>query len=589
MPDHVGRRDDLAVDHVVGDVEEAGHELPVAGGHLRPQRLGVRDPLAPLHDEAALGTDGDDHRVLDHLGLHEPEHLGAEVLPAVAPAQPAAGHRPTPEVHALDAGRVHPDLEHRPGQRQVGDDLRVELEGEHRPGAGAGVAVDARAVGVRPLRGQDQGEERAEDAVLVQAGHGVELRRDRVGEGPGVGGADGAVAVGDVGIDGRVEPGLEQPHERTDDRRVAGQRRLDVALAERQADLAQVLGVGAEHVDLAGREPARHHELVQPVALELAPEERGEGVAELVPGGAVVDPAGVRDPQPDVVAPDAAPLDADLVGPLVDHRDAEVLEQRQHLGQHERRARAHQREAHLLGRGAQGTVQRGDDVGPPVDLQEVGDVGGGDRRRVGVPVVGREGVAVAGQRVEAGILAQLADERGAELVRPVRDDGAQALLDVGDQRVADLRCRARRARGAGPARPSRSGPRARCPCRRRPPRARWRSARPDRSSSGRAGGRRGRRRTGRSRPAARTGGPGAGPGARGCPSRSRTARRRRSGTARCGGTSRGSGAGPARCGSRPRTRPGPAPRRPCPAGAGCRARCRGRRRSCRARGSGARR
>jgi hypothetical protein len=36
VPDHVGRRDDLAVDHVVGDVEEAGHELPVAVGHLRP-------------------------------------------------------------------------------------------------------------------------------------------------------------------------------------------------------------------------------------------------------------------------------------------------------------------------------------------------------------------------------------------------------------------------------------------------------------------------------------------------------------------------------------------------------------------------
>ena len=143
VPDHVGRGDDLAVDHVVGHVEQAGDELPVAGGHLRPQRLGVGDPLAPLHDEAALGADGDDHRVLHHLGLHEPEHLGAEVLPAVAPAQPAAGHRPTPQVHALDPGRVHPDLEHRPGQRQVGDDLRVELEGEHRPGAGAGVAVDA--------------------------------------------------------------------------------------------------------------------------------------------------------------------------------------------------------------------------------------------------------------------------------------------------------------------------------------------------------------------------------------------------------------------------------------------------------------
>jgi hypothetical protein len=97
-------------------------------------------------------------------------------------------------------------------------------------------------------------------------------------------------------------------------------------------------------------------------------------------------------------------------------------------------------------------VQRGDDVGPPVDLQEVGHVGGGDRRRVGVPVVGREGVAVAGERVEAGILAQLADQRGAELVRPVRDDVAQALLDIGDQRVADLPAERRRGPGQRPSR-----------------------------------------------------------------------------------------------------------------------------------------
>ena len=74
-----------------------------------------------------------------------------------------------------------------------------------------------------------------------------------------------------------------------------------------------------------------------------------------------------------------------------------------------------------------------------LDLQEVGHVGGRDRRRVGVPVVGREGVGEAGQRVEAGVLPQLADQGGAELVRPIGDDGAQALLDLGDLGVAELR------------------------------------------------------------------------------------------------------------------------------------------------------
>jgi hypothetical protein len=62
-----------------------------------------------------------------------------------------------------------------------------------------------RAVGVRPLRGQYQGEERAEDAVLVQAGHGVGCAAIESVR-PGRRRRDGAVAVGDVGIDGRVEP-----------------------------------------------------------------------------------------------------------------------------------------------------------------------------------------------------------------------------------------------------------------------------------------------------------------------------------------------------------------------------------------------
>ena len=243
--------------------------------------------------------------------------------------------------------------------------------------------------------------------------------------------------------------------ERADDRRVAGQRRLDVALAERQADLAQVLRVGAEHVDLAGREPARDHELVQPVALELAPEERGEGVAELVPGGAVVDPAGVRDPQPDVVAPDAAPLDADLVGPLVDHRDAQVLQQRQHLGQHERRARTHQREAHLLGRGAQGTVQRGD-RGPPPGRSP----GGGRRRRrrstAGTRPGSRPGTRCRSGRARRGRHPRPARPPARRRARPTspprwRSAASRHRRSAGG---GPLR-RARRARGAGPARPSR--------------------------------------------------------------------------------------------------------------------------------------
>ena len=54
-----------------------------------------------LHHEAALGAHGHDHRVLHHLGLHEAEHLGAEVLHAVRPAQAAAATAAA-QVHRRD-------------------------------------------------------------------------------------------------------------------------------------------------------------------------------------------------------------------------------------------------------------------------------------------------------------------------------------------------------------------------------------------------------------------------------------------------------------------------------------------------------
>ena len=108
-------------------------ERPVALDDLGPHGLGVR--RRALDDEAALGTTRHDHRVLHHLGLHQPEHLGAEVLPTIAPAQPAAGDVAAAQVDPFDPRPAHPDLVARPGQRQLGDRLRIELERHGRPAA----------------------------------------------------------------------------------------------------------------------------------------------------------------------------------------------------------------------------------------------------------------------------------------------------------------------------------------------------------------------------------------------------------------------------------------------------------------------
>ena len=53
--------------------------------------------------EAALGAGRDDHRILDHLRLHQAEDLGAEIVAPVGPAEAAAGDRAAAQVDALDA------------------------------------------------------------------------------------------------------------------------------------------------------------------------------------------------------------------------------------------------------------------------------------------------------------------------------------------------------------------------------------------------------------------------------------------------------------------------------------------------------
>jgi hypothetical protein len=159
-------------------------------------------------DEAALGADRHDHRVLHHLRLDQAEHLGAEVLAPVRPAQAAARDRAEAQVHALDARRVDEDLELRPRLRQVGDRLRVELERQVR----LAVRVGARWEVVGAQGGLDQGQVGAQDAVLVEAGHLVERARS-----PRPARSASRAAPGPAGCPAAGEPGLEQLHQQPGD------------------------------------------------------------------------------------------------------------------------------------------------------------------------------------------------------------------------------------------------------------------------------------------------------------------------------------------------------------------------------------
>ncbi len=183
----IGWGDDLAgglVD-VVGEVEQTRDEQLVAGDALGALRVAVGGCVAGgrrrlLDDESALGADGHDDGVLHRLRLDQAEDLGAEVLFAIRPPQPAAGDEAEPQVHALDARRVHEDLEHRPRQREFVDQLRIQLDREHILRAGRILAAD-KVVGAQ--RGLNHRREAAQHAVGVQAGQRVDIGGHRCGGG----------------------------------------------------------------------------------------------------------------------------------------------------------------------------------------------------------------------------------------------------------------------------------------------------------------------------------------------------------------------------------------------------------------------
>ena len=101
---NVLRAHDTDFGAVVGNVQQAPDEQLVAldalllhlvPGHLRPQLL---------RHEATLGADRHDHRVLYLLGFHQAQHLGAEILQPVGPAQPAPRHLAAAQVNAFHPG-----------------------------------------------------------------------------------------------------------------------------------------------------------------------------------------------------------------------------------------------------------------------------------------------------------------------------------------------------------------------------------------------------------------------------------------------------------------------------------------------------
>jgi hypothetical protein len=144
--------------------------------------------------------------------------------------RPAARDEPAAQVDALHPRRVDEDLAVRARRRDHGDLRRVELERQVRLGPAVGVALEE----VRAQHPAHHGQEGPQDAVLVQAPHGLDGGLDVLLE--RLGGRRPRLAAGGAGIQARAE-------ERDEQRRDGGMRHerlLHVAQAEVDAGLAQV-------------------------------------------------------------------------------------------------------------------------------------------------------------------------------------------------------------------------------------------------------------------------------------------------------------------------------------------------------------
>ena len=315
---YVGRRNDLIADAVVGEIEEAAQIVLVAGHALPEVGLAVGGRRRALEHEAALGTDGNDDRVLDHLRLDEAQHLGSEVLRPVRPAQPASRDLAPAEVNALEARRIDEDFEHRFGLGQAGHLGGIELERQE-------ALAPARRVTAPEVRARgrlNQREVLPQDAVFGQILDGVQRR------------LDGANLLGGSGADTcalrGVEAQLEQVGKLAGDVGMDRQRRLDESLRQRKADLPQVLRVRPQHEDLLGGEARGDHQPVEVVVLDLAAENAAERVREHGVQRVDLD-LGIADrrEQAEIVHPHRwSTLRRDPVRPLVEYLETHALEHR---------------------------------------------------------------------------------------------------------------------------------------------------------------------------------------------------------------------------------------------------------------------
>ena len=328
--DHGFRMRDLIVDEVVGDREQGADEHAIALGPLGQPRVAVGRGRQLLGIKAALRAGRHNHRILDHLRLHQAQNLGPEIVAPVRPADAAASDRPAAQMDAFDTRAEHPDLAPRHRCGKSGHQRRIELERQRLArGRGERVRAEDRL---------DQSAQAPQDPVVVD--------RADLGEGivePVAQPFDLGLALGPRGIVGCREQ-LDQRAGRSGS---AAQRIDDRDEAERNTGLAKVAEPGAQPHHRPGIEPDIKHQLVELVVLGRSAQDIGDRPLDL--GRALehrIEVSAFADFHPEVVDVAKAPA-AQGRRNLLEHLEAEILQHRDRFGQRDQATAAIGLEAQL--------------------------------------------------------------------------------------------------------------------------------------------------------------------------------------------------------------------------------------------------
>ncbi len=335
-------------------------------------------------------------------------------------------------MNAFHPRRVHEDLEQWPRRGQLGDELRVEFEGEVELALAVRVGLEV----VRSQRGFDEADVEAKDAIFIRIRDALERVLDlRTDSEPRA-----LSSHADIAQRG-VEVIAEELDQRAGDGRMLGQRLLDVGLAQQDADLAHVLRVGAKHDDLVPLQLRAEDEAIEPVALRFVSPDAGERVLELLLQRSEVflHPLAVEAEVADAHREGRAQR-LHFIRHLGQHLESHVLEARHDLGERDRRTGVNDLAVELqlvLARSRAMTEDVDDERAGrqhALDVRDVVQRGvGGEALLIGH----RERFHVAVMQVDPDFFAARVHERVEQAIAPrprrVADDRFDAAnVDVGD-------------------------------------------------------------------------------------------------------------------------------------------------------------